>query len=228
MANNWKSGNFEFEDEVVDRGRHRWTPYIGAGVLVCLLGGVVLAVVRNIGGTAPPQEPFIQQISIVQPPPPPPPPKIEEPEPEIDEIDLDEPEPEMADELADMDELPGEELGLDAEGSAGGDQFGLLAKKGGRGLIGSDPHAWYAGVLQRDLQKVLSGADDVRKGNYTVVVSIWITRDGFVESSELLSGTNDPELDQRLRDALQSGIRISREPPEDLPQPIRVRITSRT
>jgi len=196
--------------------------------LVSLLGGGVVALVNSMSGTAPPTDPFVQQISIIQPPPPPPP-KLKEPEPEIEDIELDEPpEPELADDMSDMDEPLGEELGLDADGVAGADDFGLVGKKGGRGLIGGDPHAWYGGVMSRELQKIFSNIDEIRRGNYSVVVSIWLTPDGYVEDSKLLSGTDDPQLDSALRAALASGLRISRTPPEDLPQPATIRITSRT
>ena len=51
-----------------------------------------------------------------------------------------------------VDAPPGDELGLDAEGGAGSDGFGLRAKKGGRGLIGGgDRNRWYEGQVQRDL-----------------------------------------------------------------------------
>ena len=228
MSENQKWNDFDLQDENASSGRKKWLPIIGAGFIVAFLGGAVVAFVNNISGTPPKNDPFIQQISIVQPPPPPPPPKIEQPEPEVEEIEIEEAEPEMADDMSDLDEALGEELGLDADGVAGGDEFGLLAKKGGRGLIGGDPHAWYGGVISRELQKAFSDIDEIRRGDYSVIVSIWLSEDGYIEDSELVRGTNNPELDDALRKALESGLRISRLPPEDLPQPATIRITSRT
>ena len=142
-------------------------------------------------------------------------------------MELDEPEPLVDDS---NDEPPGADLGLDADGVAGSDAFGLLAKKGGRGLLGGgDANAWYAGILQRELQNLLSDDEALRgMGEYSVVVSILIDEAGRVQASQLLSGSNNPRLDDALRAALSSGVQLSREPPDDLPQPIRLRISSRS
>lgn len=221
--------HFDIQDPDPDETRtHKWLPMASAGALVAVLGGAAFWLVQMMSGTAAPQQPRVQQISIVlPPPPPPPPPRIEEPEPEVEEMKLDEPELEpLVDNSA---EAPGQDLGLDADGVAGSDAFGLKARKGGRGLLGSgDPHAWYAGVLQRELQTLLSNNESVRGlGEYAVVISLSLSQDGHIRESSLLSGTNNPELDAALRRALAAGVQLSRQPPEDLPQPIRLRITSR-
>jgi hypothetical protein len=224
--NNWK--HFDVEDrDPGESGLRKWLPIAGAACLVFVLGGAAAAMIRMMSGTAAPTQPLVQQISVVLPPPPPPPP-IEQPEPEPEEVEIEEPEPEpLADDAA---EAPGDELGLDADGVAGGDEFGLRAKKGGRSLLGGgDAHAWYAGVLQRDLQAMLSNDEDIRQlGDYAVVVSIRLSEDGYIEDSRLLSGSNNPQLDAALRNALSARVRLSREPPTDLPQPIRLRISSRS
>lgn len=209
-----------------ESGSRRWLPMAGAVVLMLVLGGTALALIQRMSGTASPQAPRIQQISVVVPPPPPPPPKIEEPEPEQN-MEIEEPEPEP---LADnAEEPPGEELGLDAEGEAGSDEFGLRGKKGGRSLLGGgDANAWFAGLLQRELQTLLANDEAVRAfGEFSVVVSIRVSEDGYILDSRVLGG-HDPELDAALRNVLAGGVRFSREPPQDLPQPVRLRISSRT
>jgi protein TonB len=230
VSKNDRWQHFDVQEKDPEESRlHKWLPMAGAGVLVLVLGGAGAVLIKKMSGSGVPPQPRIQQISIVMPPPPPPPPpEIEEPQIE-EEIEMETPEEEpVADDSSD--EGPGEELGLDAEGVAGGDAFGLRAKKGGRGLLGGgDPFAWYAGVLQRDLQRVLSNDDDIREfGDYAVIVSISLSADGYVEETRLLSGSNNPKLDEALRRALAAGFRLSREPPEDLPQPIRLRISSRS
>jgi protein TonB len=135
-SGNWK--HFDVQERDPDESKmKKWLPLGGAAVLVLVLSGVSVALIRNMSGTAAPQQPLVQQISIVMPPPPPPPPEIQEPEP-VEELEIEEPEPLVEDTNA---EAPGEELGLDADGVAGGDAFGLRAKKGGRGLLGGDPNA---------------------------------------------------------------------------------------
>lgn len=222
----WK--HFDIQERDPDESKmKRWLPLGGAAILVLVLSGVSVALIRNMSGTAAPQQPLVQQISIVMPPPPPPPPEIQEPEP-VEELEIEEPEPEPLVDDTNA-EAPGEELGLDADGVAGGDAFGLRAKKGGRGLLGGDQNAWYAGILQRELQKLLSNDESIRGlGDYSVIVSISLDENGIVEESRLLSGSNNPQLDAALRAALSSGVRLSREPPADLPQPIRLRISSRS
>lgn len=204
---------------------HRWGPKAGAAIVVLVVAGAGALLIKKMAGRGAPAPPAVQQISIVLPPPPPPPPKLEEPEPE--EVEIEEPEPEpVVDDSAEP--PPGQELGLDADGVAGADAFGLRARKGGRGLLGGDRFSWYAGVLQRDLQAILSNDDEVRGlGEYAVVVSISLTADGRLEQTRLVSGSNNPRLDEALRKALSAGVRLSQQPPEDLPQPIRLRISSR-
>ena len=222
----WRHFDVQERDPEESRLR-RWMPMAGAGLVVLVLGGAGAALIKKMSGSGAPPEPLVQQISIVLPPPPPPPPKMEEPEPEEVELETPEQEP-VADDASE--ELPGEELGLDADGVAGSDAFGLKARKGGRGLLGGgDRYAWYAGVLQRELQSLLSNDDEIRGlGDYAVIVSISLTPDGYVDETRLLSGSNNPKLDEALRKALSSGVRFSQEPPQDLPQPIRLRISSRS
>lgn len=225
----------EQDDDNVDgeeSGGRRWLPYAGISAIVVGFGIGVYAIVSSLGGTAPPPQPKVQQISIVQPPPPPPPPpEMEEPpppEPE-QEVDVPEPEPEPVAQDESNEPPPGEDLGLDAEGVAGADGFGLRAKKGGRGLIGGgDANRWYAGVVQTDLQRMLSEIDELRRGRYTVVVRIWVDEDGRLTKTEVVGTSGNSDRDRAIERALESGARLSQSPPEDMPQPIKLRISSRT
>ena len=229
MNSDFDNRNQDDEDESFLR---RFGPLLGGLVVVSVAMGGIYFFFSAMGGTQAPRPPDIQQISLVQPPPPPPPPpEMEEPPPpEMEEVEIDEPEPEpLADDSAADEPLPGDDLGLDAEGVAGSDGFGLKAKKGGRSLIGGgDRNKWYAGVIQTDLQALLAEIDEIRQGRYAVVVRIWIAEDGQVEDVELVCSTGNQDVDQAIRETLAGGLRLSRSPPEDLPQPIRVRITSRS
>lgn len=175
---------------------------------------------------------MVQQITLIQPPPPPP--KIEKaPEPEIEEeVKVNEPEDtpeEVPDPIAD-DTPMGEDLALDAEGVAGGDAFGLLGKKGGRDLIGSaggNPFAWYAASIQGDILDFLSEDADIRKLQYSVKVSLWLDMSGRVKHTKLLSSTGDQKMDKRLKQALAKLEQLSDSPPEGLPQPVNILITSK-
>lgn len=187
----------------------------------------------------PPQtKKVVQQITMLQPPPPPPPPpeqkppepeevkeeKVEEPEPEP------EPEPEQAEEAP-----PAEDLGIDAEGTAGGDGFGLAARKGGASLLGGggggNAIIWYGGQIKRQvedqLQGLLAGSDAAQSG-FTVVIAVWVADDGKISRSELVSGSGKTHVDQAIRDALpRLRANIGKAPPGSMPQPVRIRVMSR-
>ena len=136
----------------------------------------------------------VQQITLVKPPPPPPPPpKIERPPEQKIEQELDIPEPESMEEIPDaMDEPPaGELLGLDADGAAGADSFGLIGRKGGRGLLGGagDPVVMYASQIQRLIEDALTESDELRKTSYSVVVKIWVDDSGNIYKVKLDTST---------------------------------------
>lgn len=220
---NWQ----QEEDESFWRRRG---PLLGGIGLLLLFGLAGYFALRGLGGSGPPEPPKVQQISLIQPPPPPPPPpQLEEPPPE-EQVDIPEPEPEpepVADE-ADADEPPpGEDLGLDADGVAGADGFGLRARKGGRGLIGGgDRNRWYVGVVQRDLQELLATNDDARGARYAVTVKLWITAEGNVDRFELSDSTGNDKADAALRELL-GGMHFRDPPPADMPQPLKWRLSAR-
>jgi protein TonB len=209
----------------------RRAPILIAGVVVIGVTVSLIAFVKSMMVAPPPSKKMVQQISLIQPPPPP---KVEKPpEPEIkEEVKLEEPEPtpeEAPDPMAD-DAPMGDDLALDAEGMAGGDAFGLLGKKGGRDLIGSagsNPFAWYAASIQSDIVDYLSDHTDIRKKRYSVKVRLWISGSGQITRSELLTSTGDSQMDNSLTMALKSMAALSDKPPQDLPQPINLQITSR-
>ena len=208
---------------------HCYGALLGGAALVasCGFGGYLL--LARMQGAKAPEPPKVQEISLVQPPPPPPPPpKMEEPPPPAQLMEEPKPEPEPVADDAPADEaLPGDELGVDAEGGAGSDGFGLRGKKGGHGLIGGgDRNRGYANALQRELQSQLAENQDARGDKYSVVVKIWLADDGRVERFELLDSTADSDADTALRQTL-NGLRMKNSPPEDMPQPVKLRIVSR-
>jgi protein TonB len=201
-----------------------------------LLAGVAIAVV--IGAAAwwlkgildKPLEPtrkVVQEVRIVRPPPPPeePPP----PPPPPEEVDV--PEPEDLPQPAEQSNEPPPDgpLGIDAEGSGAGDGFGLVGRPGGRDLLasGGGAFAWYGGVVRDEIRNQLEEDPDVRSGGYTVAVRLWIGKDGQVQRSTLVGSTGDKQRDQAIERALTQLSRLSRPPPEGMPQPLTLRIVSR-
>jgi protein TonB len=211
----------------------RYLP-LGIGVVLAIAVGIAVYLLQGLFEKPAQAKKQVQQITVIQPPPPPPPPPPEqkppEPEPEPEKIEEPEPEPEPEEPQAE-EAPPGDDLGVDAEGGAGGDAFGLMGKKGGRGLIGGgggNAVIFYGQHLQREVAEALqkSLGDKARGKRYSVIANIWVGRDGGISRAELASGSGVVEVDEALREALAHlRVRLN-EPPENMPQPVKVRIRS--
>lgn len=210
--------------------RHRLLarlPLIGGGVLVLLLVlGLVWLIHGVMAGKQDKKERSVQVVTVVRPPPPPPdePPP---PPPEVKDEPLpqDEPEPTPSDEPS-----PAEQLGLDADGAAGGDAFGLAARKGGRDITGSGGavFAWYTGMIKDAMLDALSADARVRAKKFTVTVKVWVEPDGSIRTARLANSSGNRELDQAIEAALLQAGRVREAPPVEMPQPVSLRIVSRS
>jgi protein TonB len=154
---------------------------------------------------------------VEAPPPPPPPDKIEEPLPQ----ETPEPEP-AADNTA-------QQLGLDTEGTAGSDAFGLAARHGGTDLVGTGTAIFghYTSLLKDAIVDTLSEDERVRRGSYAVVVRVWVAADGRVEHVLLAQSSGKRELDAAIEQALARLDRVKEAPPLEMPQPVTLKIISR-
>ncbi|WP_150047642.1 MULTISPECIES: TonB C-terminal domain-containing protein [Methylomonas] len=201
-----------------------------AGLVLAFILAVVLVVRHFLEQQPEKAERKIQPITLLKPPPPPPPPpKVEKPpEPEVKEK-IEEPEPEQEPEPeTPPDEAPARDLGLDADASAGSDGFGLVARKGGTGLFGGgNPYAWYGNMLKTQIVNLLSGKDELRRKGYSAVVKLWLRQDGSVERVELSRGSNDADIDDLLQRQLAKLDKVAESPPPGMPQPVRLKISSR-
>lgn len=211
---------------MANRRWQRYVPLLGGTVIVLIVGALLLLFIRKMMSDKPqgPSRPVAQVVKIVRPPPPPEEPPPPPPEEKIEEP-LEQPEPEQAPEEAG----PAEQLGLDAEGSAGSDGFGLAARKGGRDLLGSGTGAfvWYTGMLKDSILQALSDDERVRKGSYQVTVRIWLANDGRVERITLAGSSGNRELDGAIESVLTRLDRVREAPPLEMPQPVTLRIVSR-
>lgn len=190
----------------------------------------------------------VQRIALVNPqraiPPKEEKPK-EEPPKELDvqkpQLNLNEPA-----EAAPPGEKPhDDQLGVDADGEGAGDGFGLVSKRGGRdittlgsGGVGGDGtgvssgasrfnFAAYGGLVRQRLQNELATIDDLREQDYVAVVWIWVDTRGRIERVELPNGSGYAQIDTALRNAFAKMPTLP-DPPTGLPQPLRLRITSRS
>jgi protein TonB len=220
--------------------KHRWIRYLPVAIGAVLSLAILVAVylLKDLFQKPAQAKKQVQQITVIQPPPPPPPPPPEQkpPEPEVKEEKIEEPEPEKEPEPApeEAEEPPGDQLGVDADGAAGSDAFGLAARKGGRSLLGGTGGSailWYGGQVKRLLEDELHGLltdTPARATGYAVLLDIWIGADGRVSRAELAGGSGKPDVDQAIRAALpRLRLALQKPPPDNMPQPLKIRVTSR-
>lgn len=203
---------------------------VALGLLVAIMLGLGL---KNIlVSDKPARKPRLQQITLIKPPPPPPEQKPPEPEIKKEEVKVQEVE-QPPEQQADA-PPPGQDLGLDAEGTGSGDGFGLAGKKGAADLLGSgkgNPWASYdtlvSDVVSAAFRNALSREKALKDKNYKVVVKVWIGAGGQVTRAVLVDSTGTQKVDELLKEVLRDlrGLRDS--PPEDMPQPMKIRVTSR-
>lgn len=205
--------------------RNRYLPIVLFGSSVVLIGAGTFAMMRSFLKTpAPAQKQVVQEIRLIRPPPPPPDLPPPPPPPPEEKVNVPEQKPTESN-----DPPPGQQLGLDADGSAGGDAFGLLANKGGRDLLagGGSAFTWYAGLLKDQILNQLNADAAARRGEYSLVVQVWVGSDGTINRIRVAQGSGDHARDQAVEQALSHLSRLNQAPPADMPEPISLRIVSR-
>lgn len=198
---------------------------VAVGVLVVFVG-VVLGVRSLLASKAKKPDRVVQTIQVIRPPPP----QDTPPPPPPPDTRVDTPIPQDAPEPSPADSGPAEQLGLDAEGSAGGDAFGLAARKGGQSLTGGGGaiFAWYTQILKDAMVDRLSEEKALRAKAFTIVARVWIAADGQVQRAQLVGSTGSKETDAAVEAALNHLGRLKQAPPLEMPQPISLKINSRT
>lgn len=193
-------------------------PLLAGGVLIIVLVLVVVMLIKNfLADSDEPKKHRVQQISLIQPPePPPPPPKPpEEKPPEVkEEIPQDKPP-----EPVQTNQPP---PGIGSAGYGNGDTSfgGSGGWMGGGGRFG-----FYLGGVQQSIHDDLDRNEKLHKREYKVEVALWIGKDGVVKRFELLGTSGDKDVDAQMKKTL-FGAKFE-EPPSDIPQPIKLRISSR-
>ncbi len=203
---------------------------LAAAAAAVLLLGLFVQFVRTMmaAKTAPQRQ--VQVVQLIPPPPPPPPPEQPPPPPPEkteEPLPKDQPEPTPQDDQP----PPAAPLGLDANGSAGSDAFGLEARRGGGDLIGGTGgamFAWYTNRLRDAIVEKLSADAQLAAKRFSLSARVWIEKDGRVREVKLVSTTGDRALDKRIEADLATLTRLDQAPPLEMPQPITLKIVSRS
>jgi periplasmic protein TonB len=216
---------------LLEKRKPAWMRWVGVLLALVAAGVLGLWLKDFLSSDKPARKPSLQQITLIKPPPPPPEQKPPEPEVKKEVVELPEPEPEpQAD-----DPPPGPDLGVDAEGTGDGDGFGLVGKRGGADLIGGsrgNPWAWYDAIVSDAVtsafQDALAREKELKDKKYRVTVKIWIGTSGQMSRVALAESTGDSKVDEILKRVLHDLRALREGPPADMPQPLKIRVTSRT
>jgi protein TonB len=212
-------------------GRRRWlVPVLSLAVAVPLLGMAVSALFTKVDA---PKHKSVVQIALLAPPPPPPPKPKEEPPPKPkEEVKIDQPKP-TPDEPKPMPQAPPPgPIGVDAQGTGPGDSFGLAGRPGGRDIIGSGGGGGglslglFGSSTARHIAQELARDPRLKSASYKVELRVWLSKDGRFERGEIVHGSGDAEIDRLIREGLRQVGALQTAVPQNLPQPLRIRVTS--
>ena len=210
--------------------RKRLPVIVGGLISLIIIGGIVLFIKSMLN--QPPGKPkkFIQTVTLIKTPPPPPP-EVKPPEPVKQEVKIKQPEPQPKD-IPDTppDAPPPGDLGLDAAGVAGSDAFGLLARSGGRDIIGgggSLTQRQYGMAIKSDILDFLSNVDALRKGEYDIKIKFWFDANGKIKSFKLLKSTGNKKLDKTMKTTLARYVKLPFAPPDREANSITIRLVAR-
>ena len=210
------------------------TAALWLGGLALLVAAALLLMKFLSGPSAKPSG--VHQIALIKQPPPPLPPKPPEKPPEPpkvkEEVKIDQPKDEpKPDEPKAADDKPASDkpLGVDAEGGAGSDGFGLAGNKGGRDFLttGGGSGAYYSGLLQRQFYEALSRNRKVVKEEFKVVVRVWLGDDGRVQKADIVSGSGNPKVDDLIQLTLLDMTPLKDIPPSSM-RPMQLRLSNRS
>jgi TonB family protein len=214
--------------------------------LMAVLIGVAVYIVQGVlSGDSPRKKSSTIMVTLLKPPPPP---QVKEKPPEpIKEIEKKEevftqPQQDVPEPAGSEDDTPaGDRLGVDAEGSAGGDAFGLVGKKGGKSILegGSGSglgrlslltrFSSYTRIVEAEIRKkVLKRLDEeggIPKGKLQAVARVIVDAKGVVVNYKIIGSSGDHKMDKAINQALDYA-KLSEPPPDGMPRTMVIRITS--
>lgn len=196
---------------------------LAVGFLLLAIAGGVFWLSKYAKKEPPPQKKMIQQVTIVTPPPPPPPPPEPVKQPEIKEEEIPKEAVTETPPEAGPEQSSSPDLGVDAEGGAGGDGFGLVGKKGGRGLLGG---GGYEQVVRQEINEIILENERLKHMAYVATITLRIGDGGELEQVhvELVSG--EREAFELLKKILEEKRKLSRPRPLEAASLVKLRVKS--
>jgi periplasmic protein TonB len=223
----------DIDDDVESSGKV-WLKRIAIALIALLvLSGIGYGIKSLMSGSSGQQKKQKTTIKLLPdtPPPPPPPPKEppkEQPKPDAPkEIKVEQPKPAEA--------PPSENIKMEGPAGDGPSPFQAGAvsndyKGGDVKTIGSDggaKFAWYKGLLKRQIEDALHKDKRLKEGQYKLVVSIWMKPNGDIEKLEWTGVEDNSEIQQAVKDVLDSLPAMQEVPPDGMHQPTRLKINAR-
>lgn len=220
-------------------------------VMVCLAGGGMYVVKAVLSDDSPQKKSSFTNITLMKPPPPP---EVKEKPPEPEQVKQTEKKEEIftpgPQDMANQDNSPGEKdntpagdtLGVDAEGTAGSDAFGLVAKKGGRSILSGgggggggmgklsllSKFSGYTYVVESEIKKkVIKSLDEeggIPRGKLQAIVRVSVDGKGSIVECKIIGSSGNNRMDEAIIRAV-ADLKISKTPPEGMPRKMDIKLT---
>jgi periplasmic protein TonB len=205
------------------------TRLFGGAVAVLLICAFVWFVGKMMSLKTTKPDRKIETVQIIRPPPPPPPDQPPPPPPEKtpEQLPKDEPEPKPDQPQQAPLQQP---LGLDADGSAGGDAFGLAARRGGSDLVGGTgtaPFAWYTTRITDAIRERLSSLECAKAAKGSLSFHLLLEASGKIKQVQLATTTGNSKVDQCIDGALTSMPPMSDPLPPGMPEQVNIKVVAR-
>ena len=211
-----------------------WLKRIAMVLIAVVVLGLLGYMVKALFSGSTPGKKAITIIKLLPDTPPPPPPPKEPPKEqpkdqpkEVKEIPQPKPEQTPPAEVLKMEGAAGDAPSAFAAGAVNNEyKSGDVGTKIG-GKKGMAAYAWFTGQIKARIEDVLAADKELSTAQYRLVIHLWLARDGRIERTELQGSSGSPKTDELIKKALAGIAAVAESPPEDMPQPIKLRITSK-
>lgn len=231
-----------------------WVVYGAIGLVI--VGAVGFVVKLMLGDAGPRKKTQVATVTLLKPPPEKEKEKLPEPE-----IKKEVPKPQEV--VQQVQQMPqpvagpqnnqppqdgppaGSDLGVDGEGGAGSDGFGLVGKKGGRSLtIGGGggggglsrmalltKYGWYTKKVEKELwqqvKSILDKDGGIPKGKHQATIHLVLNGNGAIVSFRLVGASGNEKVDKAVKTALSS-LKVSEPVPAGMPSGMTIKISSQS